>query len=115
MTTTVRVMMMSTTKISRQEVYCTSRPPKTGARMGETLSASMASESSRAASGPVYSSRMTAMGITAVAAAPSPWKKREAISTPMLGAKAAPTEAMAKIPRPTKVGPLRPSVSDTGP
>ena len=47
--------------------------------------------------------------------APSPWKKREAMRTPIVGAKAAHTEAMANIPRPTKVGPLRPSESDTGP
>ena len=80
-------------KITRQLKNSVNMLPASGARIGETLKTSMVVAISRAASWPVWRSRMIARVITMLAQAPTPWRKRRAIKRLGAGRQAAPDAA----------------------
>ena len=83
-------------KMTRQLKNSVNVLPASGARIGETLKTSIVVAISRAASWPVWRSRMIARVITMLAQAPTPWTKRRAIRASALVAKLHPMPPMTK-------------------
>ena len=89
--------------------------PRLGAMTGTTMKIIMTKDITRAISRPRKRSRTMAMATTRGAAAPRPCNARAASSVVKLGAKAAPSDPMAKMTSPTARIGLRPNRSDSGP
>lgn len=104
-----------TAKISRQLPHAMMIEPVSGASIGETAMTIMMVAMTRAAAGPLATSRMTARGTAIIAAAPRPCTARAAISQPMVGARLAAIVASVKMPMPIISGRLRPMASAMGP
>ena len=110
-----KAAVASTTKIPRQDMTVSSALPSDGATIGPTPSTSINRENSCAARTPVNRSRTIAIEITATAAPARPCRKRAAISSWMLGARAHSTDIRACRTSPASSGLRRPIASDNGP
>ena len=101
--------MPSVTKMPRQSASAITALPASGANIGEIEITSISIAINRVACVPVYWSRMIARGTTISTAPPSPCSARQPVNAAIVGAKAAPNEAITKSTSPTMIGSLRPA------
>ena len=105
----------STQNTPRHPTVGISKPPMAGASAGMNPESACRAENARAAATPCTRSGTTARDTTITHPPARPWRKRTAISVPMVGASAHPTDVRKKITLAMTRGRLRPVPSEIAP